>query len=103
MDNQRPTGWCGVYAVYARIKSQYKALGWRGGLEIIASATFIILLLNIIGTIIFSIKSVKQNGIGTLYHGDCNKVRHANVWIHLIINALSTVLLSGERPRYTPL
>ena len=35
-------------------------------------------------------------GIGTLYEGSCDKSRTIGLWLHLGINALSTLLLSGS-------
>jgi len=34
--------------------------------------------------------------IGTLYSGSCDKSRTIGLWLHLGINALSTLLLSGS-------
>ena len=34
-----------------------------------------------------------QDTIGTIYQGHCDKVKKLNLWLHLLINVLSTVLL----------
>ena len=56
------------------------------------------LLLNVGVTIGVAIKFGMPNGIGTLFHGSCKKVESLNFWIHLGINALSTILLGGSNP-----
>ena len=65
--------------------------GWRVGMTAC-------LLLNVGVTIGVAIKFGMPNGIGTLFHGSCNKVESLNFWIHLGINALSTILLGGSKP-----
>ena len=37
-----------------------------------------------------------EGRIGTLYSGSCDKTRMIELWVHLGINALSTLLLSGS-------
>jgi len=37
-----------------------------------------------------------EGGTGTLYSGSCDKSRKIGLWLHLGINALSTLLLSGS-------
>lgn len=72
--------------------------GWRVGMTACATATMISLLLNVAVTIGIAIKFGMPNNIGTLFHGSCKKVESLNFWIHLGINALSTILLAGMKP-----
>ncbi|KAI1775604.1 hypothetical protein F4818DRAFT_457822 [Hypoxylon cercidicola] len=37
-----------------------------------------------------------QNGVGTIYEGDCNKVQTLDQWLHLLINILGTGMLSAS-------
>ncbi|PUU77994.1 hypothetical protein B9Z19DRAFT_1127485 [Tuber borchii] len=37
-----------------------------------------------------------ERGVGTLYSGSCDKSRTIGLWLHLGINSLSTLLLSGS-------
>jgi len=37
-----------------------------------------------------------ERGTGTLYSGSCSKSNTIGKWLHLVINALSTLLLSGS-------
>ena len=37
-----------------------------------------------------------RDSIGDLYLGDCHFVKNANRWLHLLINALSTLLLGSS-------
>lgn len=72
--------------------------GWRVGVTACAIAATISLLLNVGLTIGVAIKFRMPNNIGTLFHGNCKKVKSLNFWIHLGINALSTTLLGGMKP-----
>lgn len=55
--------------------------------------TFIVLLINIVWTIVASYTYGSQNGIGTIFTGDCGKSQLLNVYLHIAINILSTLLL----------
>lgn len=37
-----------------------------------------------------------QNGIGTIYLGSCAKAKRLDLWLHLLINILSTLLLGAS-------
>ncbi|GAW21844.1 hypothetical protein ANO14919_113700 [Xylariales sp. No.14919] len=43
-----------------------------------------------------SSKYPARDGVGLLYAGDCDTVKNANRWLHLLINALSTGMLSAS-------
>ena len=75
--------------------SRRRFSGWRAGVTACAVAAMISLLLNVGVAIGVAIKFGMPNGIGTLFHGSCKKVESLNFWIHLGINALSTILLGG--------
>lgn len=48
---------------------------------------------NIAWVAYFAKTSELQHGIGTVYTGTRNQVKIYNLWIHLLINVLSTILL----------
>lgn len=55
------------------------------------------ILVTNLGLTIFAISHYSsQNGVGTIYEGDCNKVKGLDQWIHLLINLLSTGMLSAS-------
>ena len=70
--------------------------GWRGGVTAAACAAMAVLLLNTILTIWASVTFPMDGGIGTLIKGDCSKSKSWAQWIHLAINALSTILLGAS-------
>jgi hypothetical protein len=37
-----------------------------------------------------------KDGYGTIKRGDCDSVKSLNTWLHLVINILSTLLLTGS-------
>lgn len=47
---------------------------------------------NLVLTIVFS----PYRGDGALYTGDCEKIRQTNTALHILINILSTILLSSS-------
>lgn len=70
--------------------------GWRMGAVIAALVSIISLLINVVIAIQLSAQHKFEGGLATLYEGDCKQVQSYNLWFHLAINALSTVLLSGS-------
>ncbi|KAI1856560.1 hypothetical protein JX265_011519 [Neoarthrinium moseri] len=56
----------------------------------------VILLVNIILTLVAVSTYGSQNGVGLIYSGDCDTVTRLDRWIHLLINLLSTGLLSAS-------
>lgn len=71
--------------------------GWRVGAALSNFAATAVLLTNI-GAIIglTSVYGADGSGIGTVIKGQCSKIKNASLWMHLAINALSTVLLSAS-------
>lgn len=37
-----------------------------------------------------------DNGIGTVFHGDCARAKTINTWLQLAVNVLSTILLGAS-------
>ena len=74
--------------------------GWHTGVLACATSVTIVLLINISLTVYAATnsehKTERERGIGTLYSGSCDKSRTIGLWLHLGINVLSTVLLSGS-------
>ena len=72
--------------------------GWHTGVLACATSVAIVLFINIsLATYLATNPEYKmRRGIGTLYSGSCDKSKTIGLWLHLGINALSTVLLSGS-------
>ena len=72
--------------------------GWHTGVLACTTSVGIVLLINVSLTIYATTnpKYKLERGIGTLYEGSCDKSRRIGLWLHLGINILSTVLLSGS-------
>lgn len=68
--------------------------GWRFGATNCAVAASAVFLINLIITIVCSTFGGDRKG--TLYSGNCEKVRRINYGLHVLINVLSTVLLSSS-------
>jgi hypothetical protein len=77
-------------------KRRSRFSSWKIGVATAASTTTGVLLVNIILTIWASIKYGLDNGIGTAHEGSCDTVSAWSFWLHIIINALSSALLSAS-------
>jgi len=72
--------------------------GWHTGVLASATCAVVVLFINV-GLTIYAATNPEykmENGIGTLYSGSCDKSKKIGLWLHLLINALSTLLLSGS-------
>lgn len=70
--------------------------GWRTGALIAAIMALVSLLINLGFAIVLVAKGLAVEGLATLYEGSCQSVRDRNLWSHIAINILSTILLSGS-------
>ena len=74
--------------------------GWHTGVLACATSVMVVLLINVSLTIYAATnpeyKMARESSIRTLYEGSCHKTRTIGLWLHLGINVLSTVLLSGS-------
>ena len=72
--------------------------GWHTGVLACTTSVVIVLFINICLTIYATTnpKYKMGGGTGILYEGSCSKSRTIGLWLHLGINALSTLLLSGS-------
>src|SRR5207237_4594265 len=70
--------------------------GWHTGVVACAASVVVVLFINISLTIYAAAnpKYKMEGGVGTLYSGSCDKSRTIGLWLHLGIDALSTMLLS---------
>ena len=84
----------------ARVKRdrRRKLQGWRFGVAVSAWVAFLCLMLNLLFTVSASIKFRKSmvDGVGTAYEGSCDVVDTWATWVHILINALSSILLSAS-------
>ena len=72
--------------------------GWHSGVLACATSVMVVLLINVSFTLYIA-KGQKhkiERGIGTVYSGSCEKAETIGMWLHLGINSLSTLLLSGS-------
>ena len=73
---------------------------WRDGYHMglvgcMATAAFV-LVLNCCLTVAAKAKHDFDGDYGILQHGDCNKTKQVDLWLHLLINVLSTLLLGAS-------
>ncbi|CAG7937860.1 unnamed protein product [Penicillium nalgiovense] len=70
--------------------------GWRFTIFLAFIASLIVFLFNL-GFMVYTISHHRQDDRkGILYQGDCDKVHHLDIGFHLLINILSTTLLSAS-------
>lgn len=57
----------------------------------------LVVLFSNLSLTIFAIRHYgSKNGVGLIYEGDCTTVANFNLWLHLLINFLSTGMLSAS-------
>ena len=72
--------------------------GWHTGVLVCAASVVVVLLINV-GLAIYIATNPRykmERGTGILYSGSCAKTETIGLWLHLGINVLSTLLLSGS-------
>lgn len=74
----------------------YALRAWQTSVGLYAVLAGLALVINIILTIWLSVSFPSANGITTIMRGDCSRVSNGDTWIHLAINVLSILLLSGS-------
>ncbi|KAJ8107251.1 hypothetical protein OPT61_g8998 [Boeremia exigua] len=70
--------------------------GWRMGVFVGLVGTILVCLFNIIVTIYVLSQGEAKSGYGSLADGDCKKMKILNVFAHLVINILGTLLLGAS-------
>ena len=70
--------------------------GWRFGVTVSAWTAFTVLLLNLILTIYTGTSYPHYGGLGLAFEGKCSTVNSWTTWLHVLINGLSSVLLSAS-------
>ena len=70
--------------------------GWRAGVTGVTCLVFAVLLVNISFLIWALSTHGHSGGIAPLQRGSCQTSEKLNTWVHLVINLLSTGMLSGS-------
>jgi hypothetical protein len=87
------TGWTSGHGKSPRLPS---SKSWRVGARWAAAAAALSFMINLGTGIWVALRLGLTDSIAPIYRGDCAKVEKFNTWVHLAINVLSTVLLSGS-------
>ncbi|KAF9061621.1 hypothetical protein BDP27DRAFT_1485807, partial [Rhodocollybia butyracea] len=74
----------------------YMPTGWHFGVWIATFEADVVLVINLSILLYCAIKTGGSIGVVRIFEGDCNTVDHATLVIHLVINVLSTLLLSAS-------
>lgn len=56
----------------------------------------VIFVCNLVFTMVAISRYQSVNGVGLIYEGDCTTVKDLDLWVHLLINILSTGMLSAS-------
>ena len=80
---------------YAPTKDR-RLFGWRAGVTAVTALVTSCLLVNVAFLIWAQTSSRVVDGIATLQEGNCKQSANLNTGIHLVINLLSTGMLSGS-------
>lgn len=68
----------------------------RTTILVILGLTILVLILNIVFISWASANSTQGYGDSIIYRGSCTHVKNLKLWLHLLINVLSTVLVTGS-------
>ena len=71
-------------------------IGWKLGVTGWVAVVIMTLFINIGLSVFIAFHRGFDKGIGTLVQGECSKITAYNIGVHLTINVLSTLLLSGS-------
>jgi hypothetical protein len=83
-------------AIKERENERRRFSGWRGGVLAAVLSAGTVLLVNFVFTIWAAIKSQSGLDIGVIWEGDCSTIQTADLWIHILVNILGTVLLGSS-------
>jgi len=83
-----------IFRAVSGRKEQFS--GWKVGVACCATIAGIVCILNATLTIWAVTDHKLIDGLSYLYTGSCTEVAHMSLWIHLGINATSTMLLSAS-------
>lgn len=83
-----------IFTKSSRFRRQFS--GWKVGVVVCATTAIVVCLLNVILTIWAATSHKSSGGLSYLYTGSCSEVATMGLWIHLAINAMSTLLLSAS-------
>ncbi len=75
-------------------KAKYS--GWRAGVLSCSITALSVLIINFALMVWASAKYNVESGFGVLYQGNCSEARGISTALHILINILSTVLLSAS-------
>ena len=70
--------------------------GWRMGVTLCATTSGIVLIINFCVMIWAAAGAGLKGGLQTLQQGSCKETKTLNLWLHLAINTLSTLLLGAS-------
>lgn len=83
-------------------RSRFQMSGWKVGVTTWAALAIIVCLLNVAALIWATVLHDGRGPIASLYTGSCSTVSQLSLWMHLLINILSTLLLSGSNCKQRP-
>ena len=66
------------------------------GVALCAATSGLVFVLNLTLTVWASSKYGLEAGVGTIHYGSCDKTRSLSLWLHILINLLSTLLLGAS-------
>jgi len=77
-------------------KSRRRLQGWRFGVALFATTATIALAANFAMIVWAAVHYPLSDGFGIIYEGDCDVVDFRGLWLHVLINGLSSILLGGS-------
>ena len=71
--------------------------GWRFGVISCLTSVAVVFIINVVIAMVIALRTGFGNfGLGVLYEGSCSQAQKMDLVSHILINALSTILLSSS-------
>lgn len=93
---EAPSDDSGVPKYASRLSSRNTLAGSRGRFGTFTIVAVVVLIINVCWLVYAKVKYGIVDGYETIRNGECSDVKQLNIWLHLVINILSTLLLTGS-------
>ncbi|MCJ1428925.1 hypothetical protein MMC29_006836, partial [Sticta canariensis] len=84
------------HAYQKKTKSPGRYSGWRMGSLISCILTGLCLLLTLTSLLVAVISGSPSGGVGTIFTGSCDTVERMDLWLHVAINVLGTIVIGAS-------
>lgn len=84
------------HAHHLKTKSPSRYFGWRMGSLISCILSGLCLLITVTSLIAVKVSGSPYGGVGTIFTGSCDRVKRLDLWLHVVIKILGTILIGAS-------